>query len=129
MYMFIANATRLLSISGQVNSKKELAEKWVLDLNGNKYLCNVSKTTKGLSVEYGNGFSLVETTWQFGDSIFRGKINGNLVNVKIMSDNKAGDFRLQFMGSDVNISIRSTRVSELEKYMPVLEFDKKITKL
>lgn len=129
MYMFIANATRLLSISGQVNSKKELAEKWVLDLNGNKYLCNVSKTTKGLSVEYGNGFSLVETTWQFGDSIFRGKINGNPVNVKIMSDNKAGDFRLQFMGSDVNISIRSTRVSELEKYMPVLEFDKKITKL
>lgn len=129
MYMFIANATRLLSISGQVNSKKELAEKWVLDLNGNKYLCNVSKTAKGLSVEYGNGFSLVETTWQFGDSIFRGKINGNPVNVKIMSDNKAGDFRLQFMGSDVNISIRSTRVSELEKYMPVLEFDKKITKL
>ena len=129
MYMFIANATRLLSISGQVNSKKELAEKWVLDLNGNKYLCNISKTTKGLSVEYGNGFSLVETTWQFGDSIFRGKINGNPVNVKIMSDNKAGDFRLQFMGSDVNISIRSTRVSELEKYMPVLEFDKKITKL
>lgn len=129
MYMFIANATRLLSISGQVNSKKELAEKWVLDLNGNKYLCNVSKTAKGLSVEYGNGFSLVETTWQFGDSIFRGKINGNSVNVKIMSDNKAGDFRLQFMGSDVNISIRSTRVSELEKYMPVLEFDKKITKL
>ena len=46
-----------------------------------------------------------------------------------MSDNKAGDFKLQFMGSDVNISIRSTRVSELEKYMPVLEFDKKITKL
>lgn len=129
MYMFIANATRLLSISGQVNSKKELAEKWVLDLNGNKYLCNVSKTSKGLSVEYGNGFSLVETIWQFGDSIFRGKINGNPVNVKIMSDNKAGDFKLQFMGSDVNISIRSTRVSELEKYMPVLEFDKKITKL
>ena len=80
MYMFIANATRLLSISGQVNSKKELAEKWVLDLNGNKYLCNVSKTSKGLSVEYGNGFSLVETIWQFGDSIFRGKINGNPVN-------------------------------------------------
>ena len=129
MYMFIANATRILSISGQVNSKKELAEKWVLDLNGNKYLCNVSKTSKGLSVEYGNGFSLVETIWQFGDSIFRGKINGNPVNVKIMSDNKAGDFKLQFMGSDVNISIRSTRVSELEKYMPVLEFDKKITKL
>ena len=129
MYMFIANATRLLSISGQVNSKKELAEKWVLDLNGNKYLCNVSKTSKGLSVEYGNGFSLVETIWQFGDSIFRGKINGNPVNVKIMSDNKAGDFKLQFMGSDVNISIRSTRVSELEKYMPVLELDKKITKL
>lgn len=129
MYMFVANATRLLSISGQVNSKKELAEKWVLDLNGNKYLCNVSKTSKGLSVEYGNGFSLVETIWQFGDSIFRGKINGNPVNVKIMSDNKAGDFKLQFMGSDVNISIRSTRVSELEKYMPVLELDKKITKL
>lgn len=129
MYMFIANATRLLSISGQVNSKKELTEKWVLDLNGNKYLCNVSKTAKGFSVEYGNGFSMVETTWQFGDSIFRGKINGKLINVKIMSDNKAGDFKLQFMGSDANVSIRSTRVSELEKYMPVIEVDKKITKL
>ena len=129
MYMFFMNASRKLNISGQVNSKKELAEKWVADLNGNKYLCNVAKTTKGLSVEYGNGFSSVETTWQFGDSIFRGEVNGRLINVKVMKDNKAGDFKLQFMGSDVDISIRSTRVSELEKYMPLEEPNKKITKL
>ena len=129
VYMYVMNALRLLNISGQVNSKRELAEKWVADLNGNKYLCNVAKTAKGLSVEYGNGFSLVETSWQFGDSVFRGEINGRPINVKIMKNDGVGSFKLQFMGSDVNISIRSTRVSELEKYMPIEQTEKKITKL
>ena len=129
VYMYIMNAMRLLNISGQVNSKRELAEKWVADLNGNKYLCNVAKTAKGLSVEYGSGFSLVEASWQFGDSVFRGEINGRPINVKIIENDGVGSFRLQFMGSDVNISIRSTRVSELEKYMPIQQAEKKLTKL
>ncbi len=129
MHIFIATKTRLLSISGQVNSKKDIENKWILDLNGTKYLCNISKTSKGLSIDYGNGFSSVETTWQFGDNVFRGQINENPINVKIKKDDKAGNFVLQFMGSDSNITIRSARVSELEKYMPLPEPNKKITKL
>jgi len=129
IYMYIMNANRLLGISGQLNSKKELADKWVADLNGNKYLCNISKTTKGISVEYGTGFSLVETSWQFGDSVFRGEVNGIPISVKIMNDDRAGNFKLQFMGSVVDVTIRSTRVSELEKYMPVAGVEKKSTKL
>ena len=129
IYMYIMNVSRLLGISGQVSSKRELAEKWVADLNGNKYLCNVSKTAKGISVEYGTGFSLVETSWQFGDSVFRGEVNGRPINVKIMKDDRAGNFKLQFMGSIVDLTIRSTRVSELEKYMPIPEPEKKPTKL
>lgn len=129
IYMYIMNVSRLLGISGQVNSKRELAEKWVADLNGNKYLCNIAKTAKGISVEYGTGFSLVETSWQFGDSVFRGEVNGRPINVKIMKDDRAGNFKLQFMGSIVDLTIRSTRVSELEKYMPIAEPEKKPTKL
>lgn len=129
IYMYIMNVTRLLGISGQVSSKRELAEKWVADLNGNKYLCNVAKTAKGISVEYGTGFSLVETSWQFGDSVFRGEVNGRPINVKIMKDDRSGNFKLQFMGSVVDLTIRSTRVSELEKYMPIAEPEKKPTKL
>ena len=129
IYMFFMNASRLLNISGQVASKRELAEKWIADIKGNKYLCNVSRTPKGISVEYGTGFSLVETSWQFGDNIFMGEINGRPVNVKILKDDKAGNFLLQFMGSNVKVSIRSTRVSELEKYMPIQETEKRSTKL
>ncbi len=130
IYMFVQNAIRLLNISGQVlNSKFELADKWVADLNGNKYLCNVAKTSKGYTVEYGNGFSLVESSWQFGDNVFRGEVNGKPINVKIIRNDRAGSFKLQFMGSVVDISIRSTRISELEKYMPIVEVEKKPTKL
>lgn len=130
VYMFIQNATRISNISGQVlNSKCEIADKWVVNVNSNKYLCNIAKTSKGLSVEYGNGFSLVESSWQFGDNVFRGEINGRPVNVKIIKNNKTGSFVLQFMGSNVSISVRSTRVAELEKYMPKLEEQKKPTKL
>lgn len=130
IYMFVQNADRLLNISGQVlNSKFELADKWVADLNGNKYLCNVAKTTKGYTVEYGNGFSLVESSWQFGDNVFRGEVNGKPINVKILKNDKSGSFKLQLMGSALDISIRSTRVSELEQYMPKVEAEKKPTKL
>lgn len=129
IYMFINNMIRLSNISGQVIFKRDIAEKWVVDLNGTKYLCHISKTSKGISVEYGTGFATVETTWQYGDRVFRGEINGNLINVKILKDNKAGDFKLQYLGSDVSVSIRSTRVSELEQYMPKLESTKKYTKL
>lgn len=130
IYMFIQNANRLLNISGQVlNSKFELADKWIADLNGNKYLCNVAKTAKGYTVEYGNGFSLVESSWQFGDNVFRGEVNGKSINVKILKNDRAGSFKLQLMGAAVDISIRSTRVSELEQYMPKVEADKKPTKL
>lgn len=129
IYMYVMNSNRLLGISGRVNSKMELAEKWVADINGNRFLCNVAKTAKGLSVEYGSGFSLVETSWQFGDNVFRGDVNGKSVNVKILDDNKTGNFKLQFMGSNTLISVRSTRVSELEKYMPIPEPEAKPTKL
>ena len=130
VYIFIQNVTRISNISGQVlNSKCEIADKWVVNLNGSKYLCNIAKTAKGLSVEYGNGFSLVESSWQFGDNVFRGEINGKPVNVKIIKNDKTGSFVLQFMGSNVSISVRSTRVAELEQYMPKPEEQKKPTKL
>jgi propionyl-CoA carboxylase alpha chain len=131
IYMYMLNVVRLSSITGQLSQtyKVELDDKLVCDINNNKYLCAILKTEKGISVNYGTGFTSVETNWYFGDNIFRAEINGKPINVKINSDSKTGTMRLQYMGVTVNISIRNPRVSELEKYMPVKTGPKKPTVL
>jgi len=130
LYMFVMDANRLLNISGQVlNFKRELPDKWIVNLNGIQHLCKIKDKNKGLLVEYENGFISIESSWQFGDNVFRGEINEQSVHLKLLSNNKAGTMKIQFMGSINNITIRTPRVAELEKYMPKVQHDKKPTKI
>ena len=128
LYIFVSNVKRLYNFTENTINKTRIGDKWVVELNNSKYLCNVSNNENNnqLIINYGKGFSFVETSWQFGDNIFRGYINGNNINVKILKDNKTGDIQLQYMGVISNISIRNTRTSELEQYMLKIEKSKDI---
>jgi propionyl-CoA carboxylase alpha chain len=59
------------------------------------------------------------TAWQYGENVFRGTVNGKQINLKILADDYAGNYIFQYMGSTIAVSIRNTRISELEQFMPV----------
>jgi propionyl-CoA carboxylase alpha chain len=125
-FMFIKNLKRFYNITDQLKGREpELNEKWIISLDEKKYLCNIKETSEGLSVEYGDGFVSIESSWQYGDKIFRGIVNSNKINVRINENDYMGGFALQYVGSNISTTVRSARVSELEKHMPKVDKNKK----
>jgi propionyl-CoA carboxylase alpha chain len=125
-FMFIKDLKRFYNITGQIqNRDRKVNEKWIISLDNKKYLCYITENYDIISVEYGDGYVSVESSWQHGDNIFRGIVNGNKINVKINSNDYTGSYQLQYIGSNISVTIRSTRVSELEKYMPKIDLNAK----
>jgi len=123
-FMFIKNLKRFYDITGQLQGREqEVNEKWIISLDDIKYLCHITESYNVISVEYGDGYVSVESSWQHGDKIFRGIVNGNKINVKINSNDYTGGYELQYTGSNIPVTVRSARVSELEKYMPKIKKD------
>jgi len=121
-FMFIKNLKRFYNITGQLKGReREINEKWIISLDNQKYLCNITENHDVISVEYGDGYVSVESSWQHGDNIFRGIINSNKINVKINTNDYSGGYQLQYIGSNISTSVRSARISELEKYMPKID--------
>lgn len=128
LYIFINYHSRVKNITGGLRNRKDnLDTKWVVDIDGRKYLCNIADNKNSpdkFNVEYGTGCSRLETAWQCGDNIFRGTVNNIPVNIKILLNDFAGNYIFQYMGSVINVTVRNTRISELEQFMPVAEKNK-----
>lgn len=127
LYMFINYHSRVKNITGGLRNRKDnIDTKWVVDIDGKKYLCNIlnSGDSETFNVEYGTGYGALETAWQYGDNVFRGVVNNKPVNIKIVFNDFAGNYIFQYMGSTINVSVRNTRISELEQFMPVIEKNK-----
>jgi propionyl-CoA carboxylase alpha chain len=120
LYMFVNYQRRVNNITGGLtNIKKKLNNRWIVDIDGRKFLSRVNDDdNKSFNVEYGSDYSSLVTAWQYGENVFRGTVNGKLINVKIMSDDYAGKYVFQYMGSNIDVSVRNTRIAELEQFMP-----------
>ena len=117
--IFYKYHSRTINIKTSSYTKKvQLNSKWVVDIDGRKYLCNIANTNGTFDVEYENHYITLTSSWQYGDNVFRGVINGEPINVKILLDNRVGDYVFQYLGSIINVSIRNTKISELEVFMP-----------
>ena len=120
--MFIEDyQKRVNNITGGLRSvRRKISNKWVVDVDGRKFLCTIDDSNpESFNVDYGSGYSTLVTAWQYGENVFRCTVNKNKVNVKILSDDYAGNYVFQYMGSVIDITIRNTKISELEQFMPV----------
>ena len=128
LYMYTNYIDRVRNITGGIvkNNKNNVEDKLVVDIDGKKYLCNISNKDNSFGVEYGTGYDVLTTAWQHGNNIFRGLVNNKPINVKILQDDYAGNYCFQYMGSIIRVSVRTTRISELEQFMPIVEAVKKV---
>jgi propionyl-CoA carboxylase alpha chain len=108
---------RAAKISGQLEGYEPLVESdWVVLLGDDKYLITVRPTEGGYDVIHEDQTYRVETNWQFGQPLFRGRINGEEVCVQV--ERRHLIYRLFHWGTQVDVRVLSARAAELLARMP-----------
>jgi propionyl-CoA carboxylase alpha chain len=108
---------RAAKISGQLEGYEPLVESdWVVLLGDDKYLITVRPTEGGYDVIHEDQTYRVETNWQFGQPLFRGRINGEEVCVQV--ERRHLIYRLFHWGTLVDVRVLSARAAELLARMP-----------
>ena len=131
MEVFLKNYERNAHMTGQLrNRKKQISERWVVVIDDKSYLVNLLNRANGTTLlKCDNKEIELSSSWNNGEKLFRGKVNGREVGVKIRENNNTGSYLMQYSGLDAFVSVYSPRTAELSKFMPKIDKNAKPTKL
>lgn len=123
MHIFLRNYERNGRMTGQlINREKQISDRWVVVIDDKSYLVEVTdRSTDHLSLICDRKTIELESSWMMGEKLFRAKVNGKEVGVKIRENNNTGGYLLQYSGSDTFVNVYSPRIAELSKFMPKIE--------
>ena len=123
MHIFLKNYERNGHMTGQLrNREKQISERWVVMIDDTSYLVNIlERSNEFLKIECDRQEITLNSSWNNGEKLFRGIINGDNVGVKIRDNNNTGSYLMQYSGSDAFISVFSPRIAELSKFMPKIQ--------
>lgn len=124
MHIFLKNYERNAKMTGQLSDRaKQISERWVVVIDEKSYLVEVLKRCdEFIEILCDRTKIKLESSWNRGEQIFRGKVNGKKnVGIKIRENNNTGGYLLQYSGSDVFVNVYSPRVAELTKFMPKID--------
>jgi len=108
---------RAAQINGQLNGhERRVPDDWVVVINNEQHPVSVVQVQGGHDVKYGGHTYAVRSEWEFGQPIFNGSINGEVVFIQVLRENQT--YRLSHGGSQVDVRIVTPKVAELLKYMP-----------
>jgi propionyl-CoA carboxylase alpha chain len=72
----------------------------------------------GYNIRYERHKISIKSNWVLGSAIFRGTVNHKAVSVKI-EISAGGSYKLTYGGRTVTATVRTPRIAELEKFMPL----------
>lgn len=123
MQIFLKNYQRNALMTSQLrNRQKQISERWVIVIDENSYLINIINRDEGiLKIECDRQEIELKTSWNNGEKLFRGQVNGKNIGVKIRDNNNTGSYLLQYSGLDAFVSVYSPRIAELSKFMPKIQ--------
>jgi len=123
MQIFLKNYQRNALMTSQLrNRQKQISERWVIVIDENSYLINIINREEGLlKIECDRKEIELKTSWNNGEKLFRGQVNGKNIGVKIHDNNNTGNYLLQYSGLDAFVSVYSPRIAELSKFMPKIQ--------
>lgn len=127
MQIFLKNYERNGHMSGQLrNREKQISERWVVMIDEKSYLVTIlERSDDYLKIECDQEEIVLNTSWNNGEKLFRGIVNERNIGVKIRENNNTGSYLLQYSGLDAFVTVHSTRIAELSKFMPKIEKDAK----
>ncbi len=123
MQIFLKNYERNGHMTGQLrNREKQVSERWVVLIDDRSHLVNIiERSDDYLKLECDRKEIELTTSWNNGEKLFRGVVNGSIVGIKIRENNNTGSYLLQYSGLDAFVSVYSPRIAELSKFMPKIE--------
>ncbi|MEE4376880.1 MAG: acetyl/propionyl/methylcrotonyl-CoA carboxylase subunit alpha [Candidatus Competibacteraceae bacterium] len=109
---------RAARISGQMRGlERRVEDEWVVFMNGEYHPVVAHPVPGGHDVVYKDEVFAVRSDWRFGQSLFRGTLNGADVCVQV--ERRYLEYRLFHSGSQVDVLMLTPRMGELHKLMPV----------
>jgi propionyl-CoA carboxylase alpha chain len=108
---------RAAKISGQLEGYEPRVEAdWVVVMGRDNYSITVLPVDGGYDVYHDGTILRVSTSWQFGQPLFRGHING--ADVCIQVERRHLVYRLFHWGTQIDVRVLSARAAELLARMP-----------
>jgi propionyl-CoA carboxylase alpha chain len=109
---------RNATISGQMPGHEyHPGESFVVLVSGQRHSINVSEAQGGWDVVLGDSIYALRSTWQFGDLLYQGTVNGQAVCMQI--ERRGLTYRLFHWGVQADIQVMSARSADLQTLMPV----------
>lgn len=124
LHIFLKNYERNALMTGKLSDRqKQISDRWVVVIDEKSYLTEIiNRGDDFIEVEVDRKKMRLDSSWNRGNQIFRGKVNKKKnFGIKIRENNNTGGYLLQFSGSDVFINVYSPRVAELTKFMPKID--------
>lgn len=123
MQIFLKNYERNGHMTGQLrNRQKQVSDRWVVMIDEKSYLVNILENLAGfLRLECDHKEIEVSNSWNNGEKLFRGVVNGRQVGVKLRESNNTGSYLMQYSGLDAFVNVYSPRIAELNKFMPKIQ--------
>ena len=111
---------RAAGISGQLSGyERRINDHWVAVMNGQQYPVVVQPTSNGHEVTYAGETYRVASDWQFGQPLFKGRVNDADICLQVERRNMI--YRLFHWGAQVDVMVLTARAAELLACMPEKE--------
>ncbi len=111
---------RAAKISGQLPGyEPKVDHDWVVVMNGENHSISVRPAEDGYDVSYRDTTYRVVSDWQFGQPLFRGRIDGAYVCIQV--ERRHLVYRLFHWGAQVDLMVLSARAAKLLATMPAKE--------
>ena len=121
VFCFLRETERNAQISGQVPGRTpSIGARWVVSIGQTHLPIYVRKKEYGYDISYDDGMVVVRSAWKLGRKLFQGTVNGKTVKLRV-APHAEGILQLTYAGAEAKVIVRTPRVAELAKYMPVYE--------
>jgi propionyl-CoA carboxylase alpha chain len=122
IHVYLQEVKRTVAIAGRLPGReRRIGTRWVVKIDEALYPVLIKITNDGYNIRQDRERLSVRSNWTLGSRLFRGTVNDKNVSVKI--EEKNGDYYLTHAGRTVCASVRSPRVAELERFMPVRDLN------
>lgn len=120
VFIFYSDAKRTVLISGHLPGKeKQIGTRWVVNIDGISYPILLKSVLNGFYIRLNGERIYIKSKWILGNRLFRGTVNNKSISVKI--EQHSSGYSLTHAGRNVKVTVRTPRVAELERYMPIRE--------
>ncbi len=116
-FAYMRDSERAGQTSGQLRGYNHaMGQRWIVTLGKESFPVYVRKRDYGYDVSFGDELLVVRSSWKLGRGLFQGTVNGQPVSVRIKPLPEG--YLIGYSGANIKVTVRSTRVADLAKYMP-----------